>query len=360
MDQTTNGTVQSRESLRRVGSRSGRSLWLRARVVGTVGISAMLMTAVVAPTAAALPIAGNPTQRTAGPWVLDGWRSLPAGGANQGVATVATPGHAERAVLRGDASVPGQLRDQGWWHIGDPGSARGFLLDAYQAHSDKGAKLFVLTAANGRRTQWVHRLVPGEMINNSFAAITPSGHWFVSGEWGKMNRLLVFPLPVGNRQVRAGHDLPLATTIRLTRPVRNVQGCSFASPTRLVCSTNDLTDDLFRTPQQLLSISLAHPVDGRPQTGRPRQIGQVPQLAGCGMAETEGIDVHHGRLLLVVRQSWTCGGRVTVFSYHLKAANRLVPARFTTSRHTSGHWSAAGKTTVNRAPGWLSAMTTAP
>lgn len=288
------------------------------RTGGVVAATAILTAAVVAPAAAAPPNPGIATRRTAGPWMLTGMRSVPAGIADQGVATVATR-HGNRVVLRGGATVPQRLRDRGWWHIGDPGSAHGYLVDAYQGRSTTNAKLYGVTAPDGRHTWWTHRLVAGEKINNSFAAIAPSERWFVSGEWGRMHRLLVFPMPGRNRLARPGHDLPLVATIRLSKTVRNVQGCSFASPIRLVCSTNDPHHDLFRTPQQLLSVDLAHPVDGRSQAGRPSELGPVPQLTGCGPAETEGIDIHGGRLLLVAHEPASCGGRAEVFTYRLRS-----------------------------------------
>ena len=305
--------------------RGTRVLRGRLRAAGVVTASAMLVAGFAAPAAAAPPVPGNVTQHTAGPWDLTGWRFVAAGGADQGVATVSIPGHRDRVVLRGNSDVSAGMRSAGWWHIGDPGSARGYLLDAYQAHSAKHAKLYVMTAPDGRRTSWVHKLVAGEKINNSFAAVAPSGRWFVSGEWGKMHRLLVFPMPGHNPLAKPGRNLPLVATIRLSHPVRNVQGCSFASPTRLICSTNDPYHDLYNTPQQLLSVSLSGPVDGRTLSGRPVELGPVPQLTGCGVAETEGIDVHRGRLLLVTRQPDSCGGQVAVFTYRLNVAPRSLP-----------------------------------
>lgn len=293
------------------------------RTAGVASATAILVAAFVAPAAAAPPTPGNATQYSAGPWTLTGWHPVPAGGADQGVATVTNRGR-NRVVLRGGADVSARLRAAGWWHIGDPGSAHGYLVDAYQARSAANAKLYGVTAPDGHRTWWVHRLAAGEKINNSFAAVAPSGRWFVSGEWGRMRRLLVFPMPGANRLARRGHDLPLAATIRLTRPVRDVQGCFFASSTQLVCSTNDPHHDLFRTPQQLLSIRLSRPVSGRTQVGRPTELGPVPQLTGCGAAETEGIDIHGGRMLVVAHEPASCGGRAEVFTYRLKSTVRQV------------------------------------
>lgn len=231
------------------------------------------------------PIWAGPVPSTAGPWRLIGWRAVPAGHDDQGVAL---PRGRERIVLRGNADVPAGLRARGWRHIGDPGTRHGLLLDALQASPSMAAKLFVLTGPDGRRTLWRHRLVPGELINNSFVAIAPSGRWFVSGEWGTMRRLLVFPMPGRNPAARVGTNLPLAATIRLTRPVRNVQGCSFAAPRSLVCATDDPGSDLFGVARQLLAVRLSRPVDGRPATGSPVLLGAVPQVSWCGRPRPRG------------------------------------------------------------------------
>jgi hypothetical protein len=298
-----------------MGRRSIRAvLWRPARAALVVALTALLTVVLCSPSArAATP------RVTAGPWTLVGWRSVPAGHADQGLATVTTPAGRDRLVLRGNSDVPAALRARGWWHIGDPGSRFGYLVDAFQAAPAKRMKLFVVTAPSGARTHWLHRLAPGERINNSFAAVSPSGRWLVSGEWGTMRRLLVFPMPLLNQAARAGHDLPLAATIRLSRPVRNVQGCSFVTATRLVCATNDTTDALYGVARQLLRVSLSRPLDGRPVTATPTLLGALPQVSGCGPSETEGIDVHGDRLRVVAHEPGVCGGRVDLFTYRLTA-----------------------------------------
>lgn len=284
-----------------------------ARSVLVLAISTLLVTLILAPGAR-----GNTVHATAGPWTLVSARQVPAGSADQGVATVQPPHGAARIVTRGGHDVPTSLRARGWWHIGDPGSTHGYLLDAYQGRAAMRAKLFMLTAPDGRRTEWIHELAPGEAINNSFVAVAPSGRWFVSGEWGTMTRLLVFPTPGFNAAARSGHDLPLATTIRLTHPIRNVQGCSFASATQLVCATNDTSTDLFGVARQLIGVDLTHPTDGHMQSGRPVLLGVVPQVSGCGVAETEGLDVHGGRLLLVAHEPGLCSGQSVLFTYRAR------------------------------------------
>jgi hypothetical protein len=252
----------------------------------------------------------------AGPWTLVGAAIVPSAIGSQGLTTVIEDGRAT-TVMRGSGSVAPDLAAQGWTHIGDPGSVGGFVLDAYQGYRSLGAKLFTLTSAAGVRSEYLHRLVPGEMSNNSFAAVAPGGRWFVSGEWNTMTRLLVFATPSVIARAPGGvRPLPLATTITLTHPVRDVQGCAFSSDTSLICSTNDPMGDLYATPRQLLTVTLARPLDGRPVTGTPRLLGAVPWQTLClgGPAgEVEGIDVHGDRMVVAVNTY--CGRTAELFTY---------------------------------------------
>lgn len=271
------------------------------------------------------PEHGGPIGPPLGPWRSVSWKEIPAATANQGVATVTVPGRRAHLVTRGQDSVPAALSATGWSHIGDPGSRRGYLLDAYQTHPEMRAKLFVLTTPAGRRTQWIHHDVRGEMINNSFAAISPSGQWFVGGEWGEVRRLLVYPTPQLNPAAGNGHqNLPLAGTITLTHPVRNVQGCSFSSPTILFCATDDPGTDLFPMPRQLLQINLTRPLDGHSTLGTPQALGSVPQYSRCpGTSEIEGVDVSGQRLSIVTNEPGACHGRSVLLTY-ARGANRRV------------------------------------
>ncbi len=263
------------------------------------------------------PAHGGPIGPALGPWHSVSWKEIPAAAANQGVATVTSAHGGSHLVTRGSDSASPALSAAGWSHIGDPGSRRGYVLDAYQAHPGKHSKLFVLTSPTGHRTRWVHRDVPGEMINNSFTAITPSGQWFVGGEWGKVTRLLVYPTPHMNPAAGNSHrNLPLSSTITLTHPVRNVQGCSFFSPTVLFCATNDPRTDLFPMPRQLLQINLTHRLNGLPALGVPHALGSVPQHSRCpGTSEIEGIDVSGHRLTVITNQPNVCHSRSVLLTY---------------------------------------------
>lgn len=59
------------------------------------------------------PVWAGRVPSTAGPWVLIGWRAVPAGHADQGLATVALPDRRQRIVVRGNDDVPAGLRARG-------------------------------------------------------------------------------------------------------------------------------------------------------------------------------------------------------------------------------------------------------
>jgi hypothetical protein len=268
----------------------------------------------------------------AGPWVLTNSTVVTSATGDQGLTTVTDAGRAV-TITRGFGSIAPDLAAQGWSHIGDPGSLGGSVLDAYQTDRPIGAKLFTLTTASGVRSDYLHHLVRGEMSNNSFAAVAPGGRWFVSGEWSTMTRLLVFPMPQPSAGAPAPErTLPLATTIALTHPVRNVQGCAFTSSTSMICSTNDYGTDLYPVPRQLLMVDLARPLDGRHVTGTPHLLGAVPSQALCpGPAgEVEGIDVHGDHMAVAVNAP--CGPNTQLFTYTLHRHGAATAPRTTWTR----------------------------
>jgi hypothetical protein len=107
-----------------------------------------------------------------------------------------------------------------------------------------------------------------------------------------MSRLLVYPMPMLNPAAPgSGSDLPLAATIRLDRPVRDVQGCTFATATRLLCSSDDPEGSLFGITKPLLRVDLAGALRGSDVTGYVTALGQIPLVSSCsGNFEVEGID----------------------------------------------------------------------
>lgn len=252
--------------------------------------------------------AATPIER----WTQVGHQTRVAITSDEGVATVRAPGAAARRYYTGVASVPADLFLQGWNHIGDPDSAAGYVVDAIQTSGNVAAtahaKLFRVTRPDGGHVDYVHQDVAGEATNNSWAAISPDRRWMLSGEYGTMTRFLVFPTPLLNAATPAGGGaLPLAATVTLDRPVTNVQGCDFRTPTRLLCSADDAAKDL-------LQVDLAAPLTGQNVTGRVTTLGPLPQHSLCsGTYEAEGLDYDGptGDLRVVVNPPPLCGDGVT-------------------------------------------------
>lgn len=253
-----------------------------------------------------------------GHWRLQSKVLVLAALSDQGLATV-DERKGVKIVFRGSLSITRRLRSRGWTHIGDPGGWHGYLVDAYQGAPSMEAKLFEVTSPTGAVEDFKHTLAAGERYNNSFVAVAPNGEWMVAGEWGVMHRLLVFPTPAINPAARSPrHNLPLAATISLTHPVRNIQGCAFVTGTQLLCSSDDPNRDLWPTTHQLLEITLGHPLDGHQVRGRAVSLGRLPDPGGCrGVPEVEGIDYDvTTRLLRVeVRAPGRCGLATTVYDY---------------------------------------------
>jgi hypothetical protein len=254
-----------------------------------------------------------------GPWqFVDRVRKLKAS-ANQGLTTVVAADGSTSLVYRGDSSIPSDLQGQGWGHIGDPDSSKGYLFDAYQGGAGATTKLYTVTTPAGERFDYVHPLEGDEKFNNSYVAVAPDGQWMVSGEWDVMNRLLMLPTPVLNPATpQTGGTLALAPMITLDHPVRNVQGATFVSATRLLCSTNDPDTDLFPTPRQLLQIDLPGPLTGAATAAQVTSLGELPTESICpGQFEVEGIDYDsvNGDLRVDIVPPIPCSVLTTIYRF---------------------------------------------
>ncbi|WP_428951091.1 hypothetical protein [Streptomyces sp. cg35] len=235
----------------------------------------------------ALALGAGTASATAAPaWTETGTTHVNSLTGSQGLASRADGS----LVHRGLASIPVSLRIAGWSHVGDPDVAGGYTFDAYQGGDDATKKMFAATAPDGKRTTYEHALDQGELLNNSFAAVSPDQQWLVSGEWGTMNRLQVFPTPVLNPTAPApGTNLPQAGQITLDKPVENIQGCDFTDATHLLCSSDDAT-------KEVLEVALDRPLDGKPVTGHVTTAFAIPQRSVCsGAFEAEGIDYDAAR-----------------------------------------------------------------
>lgn len=199
---------------------------------------------------------------------------------------------------------------RGWNHVGDPdASYNGYYVEPYQADSGS-AKMYRVQAPGGAWSEYVHALSPGEALNNSFDTISPDGQWMVSGEWGTMTRLLVFPTPGVNPSTSPSANLPQASTINLDHAVRDVQGCDFVTATQLLCASDDPAGTLFGITKPLLQIDLsAAPSGSGDVTGHVTALRQLPLRSSCsGTFEAEGIDYDRrtGTLRVIVVSPGFC------------------------------------------------------
>jgi hypothetical protein len=236
---------------------------------------------------------------------------------NQGLTTVVAKDGSTSLLHRGDSSIPRAVKSEGWVHVGDPDSCQGYIFDPYQGLAT--SKMFRVTTPAGGSYEYVHTLVGDELMNNSYAAVSPDGQWLISGEWGDMTRLLMFPAPILNPSTpKTGGALDLAAMITLDHKVRNVQGAVFFDDTRLLCSSNDLESDLWPTPRQLLQIDLSGPLTGAATTASVTYLGPLPTESLCpGTFEVEGLDYDRagGDLRVNVVPPSPCSLFTTIYRY---------------------------------------------
>ncbi|MBQ0826828.1 hypothetical protein [Streptomyces tagetis] len=228
---------------------------------------------------------------------------------SQGLASVEVPAGSPNRYT-GIGTIPLGLATRGWNHVGDPdASYQGHYVEPYQ-RDDGNTKMFRLQTPDGRWSEYVHTLAPGEARNNSWVAISPDSQWMLAGEWGTMDRLLVFPTPGANPATSPSADLPRVATVRLDRPVRDVQGCDFSDATTLLCSSDDPEGSLFGMTKPLLQVDLsAAPTGAGDVTGRVTALRQLPLRSACsGSFEAEGIDYDRrtGTLRVIVVSPGFC------------------------------------------------------
>ncbi|AVH60566.1 MULTISPECIES: hypothetical protein [Streptomyces] len=228
---------------------------------------------------------------------------------SQGLTSVEVPA-ASANRYTGIGTIPVGVRSRGWNHVGDPdASYDGYYIEPYQQDSGS-SKMFRVQAPGGGWSEYVHALSSGEALNNSFVTFTPSGTWMVSGEWGTMTRLLVFPTPGVNPSTSPSANLPQASTINLDHAVRDVQGCDFVTATRLLCSSDDPAGTLFGITKPLLQIDLSGEPNGTTDvSGHVTALRQLPLRSGCsGTFEAEGIDYDRrtGTLRVIVVSPGFC------------------------------------------------------
>ncbi|GAA2595196.1 MULTISPECIES: hypothetical protein [Streptomyces] len=229
---------------------------------------------------------------------------------SQGLASVEVPAGSPNRYT-GIGTIPLGLGVRGWNHVGDPdASYDGHYIEPYQ-RDDGNTKMFRVQAPDGSWSEYVHTLSAGEARNNSWSAVTPDGQWMLAGEWGTMNRLLVFPTPGVNPATSPSANLPQAATVHLDHAVRDVQGCDFLDDaTTLLCSSDDPEGTLFGITKPLLRIDLSAAPSGTADvTGHVTALRQLPLRSACsGGFEAEGVDYDRrtGTLRVIVVSPGFC------------------------------------------------------
>ncbi|SOD90083.1 hypothetical protein [Streptomyces sp. Ag109_G2-15] len=227
---------------------------------------------------------------------------------SQGLTSVEVPANSPNRYT-GIGTIPIGVSSRGWNHVGDPdASYNGYYIEPYQQDSGN-SKMFRVQAPGGAWSEYVHTLSPGEALNNSWDAISPDGQWMLAGEWGTMNRLLVFPTPGINPSTSPSANLPQASKVNLDHAVRDVQGCDFSGPTTLLCSSDDPDGSLFGMTKPLLQIDLSAAPGSADVSGHVTALRQLPLRSSCsGTFETEGIDYDRrsGVLRVIVMSPGFC------------------------------------------------------
>jgi hypothetical protein len=101
--------------------------------------------------------------------------------------------------------------------------------------------------------------------------------------------------------------------------VRNLQGCDFITSTRLICASDDSSNDIYPTSKPLLQIDLKHPLNGKDVTAKVTSLGQIPLASTCTGAYTvEGVDYDTvtDDLRVEVDAPSPCNGDITIYTLH--------------------------------------------
>ncbi|MFF4833884.1 hypothetical protein [Streptomyces sp. NPDC001315] len=270
---------------------------------------AALTSLVALATATVVTLSAAPPAAAADTWTEIGSDRADPFTESQGLTSVEVPAGSPNHYT-GIGTIPVDVSSRGWNHVGDPdASYDGYYIEPYQRDSGT-TKMFRVQAPGGGRSEYVHTLGAGEALNNSWAAISPGGQWMLAGEYGTMSRLLVFPTPGVNPGTSPSANLPQASTVNLDHAVRDVQGCDFSSPTRLLCSSDDPAGTLFGITKPLLQIDLSAEPNGTADvSGHVTALRQLPLRSSCsGTFEAEGIDYDRrtGTLRVVVVSPGFC------------------------------------------------------
>jgi hypothetical protein len=276
---------------------------LRSRQRRQAALTAVLALATAAVLSAAPPASAADTWNEVGSDRADPLTE------SQGLTSVEVPAGSPNHYT-GIGTIPADVAARGWNHVGDPdASYDGHYVEPYQADSGN-AKMYRVQAPDGSWSEYVHTLGPDEALNNSWVAISPDGQWMLSGEYGTMNRFLVFPTPGVNASTSPSANLPQVSTVRLDHAVRDVQGCDFSGPTTMLCSSDDPDGSLFGMTKPLLQVDLSAAPNGTSDvSGHVTALRQLPLRSACsGTFEAEGIDYDRrdGTLRVIVVSPGFC------------------------------------------------------
>ena len=183
--------------------------------------------------------------------------------------------------------------------------------------------MFLVTTPSGKSLEYVHPLLPGELYNKSFIAVSPDIQWMVVGEWGTMSHLQIYPTPLLNHESPShGGSLRLTGYIELSHKVNDVQGCDFVTPVRLICASDDDSRTLFPNEKPLVEIDLSKSLHGVSTKGHVADLGSIPQKSSCsGTFEAEGVDYDVATRILRVEviQPGSCILRTTIYKYRQRS-----------------------------------------
>jgi hypothetical protein len=282
---------------------------LLARIAITIALWAVIVTVAPSGASASKPDRKGRAGGAPARWTLRTFFTEPITVAGEGVASY----RSGKLLFRGLAQVPTQVSQLGFNHVGDEDIDRsGRVYDAYEDdHPNPTAKLFTITAPNGRVSEYRHPLAASEQFNNSFVTVSPDDRWLISGEWNTERRLLLLSNPKGRP---SGSSIALAGTIALRPSLYHVQGCDFFDAVTLICSTDNAV-------HAVVKVSLLAPLHRGTNIATDRRLlipRQVSKCAGTSF-ESEGVDYNSrtGRLTLAINEPGACVGTTDVNVYKL-------------------------------------------
>ena len=121
--------------------------------------------------------------------------------AGEGVATVVGPRHSTvRAVPRNPVGTEQSARLRVGATSGTPTRSADTSSTLIKVPAPETRRCFSSRPRPATASEYLHTLVPGELYNNSFVAVSPDTQWMVAGEWETMSHLQIYPTPLLNHK----------------------------------------------------------------------------------------------------------------------------------------------------------------